>query len=270
MRNLLYIIIDSARFDTFAEAQTPNMRNLGKPERRFSYAGWTSPSHFVYLMGLTPHLNPMGVFASEVYKNDYKQWASRLKIQGLTMKDFVPSFSLPKFLKSHGYKTAAMVSMPIINQHTILSAHFDSYELMPRYDDFGAMIEKIHFQPSAPSFYFLNLGEAHYPYMIPPGELPPITGEKGVIIRQGDPNPGADPTEYYFNLKHLKYFRERQVAAIAHLDKLIGRLLQKCPKDTYVIITSDHGELFGEAGFFGHGPIVHEKVFEVPYLEGCL
>jgi len=27
-------------------------------------------------------------------------------------------------------------------------------------------------------------------------------------------------------------------------------------------------ELFGESGFFGHGPIMHKKVFEVPFLEG--
>jgi hypothetical protein len=27
---------------------------------------------------------------------------------------------------------------------------------------------------------------------------------------------------------------------------------------------ADHGELFGEAGYFGHGPINHEKVYEVP------
>ena len=30
------------------------------------------------------------------------------------------------------------------------------------------------------------------------------------------------------------------------------------------------GELFGEEGYFGHGPIHHEKVLEVPFLEGKL
>ena len=42
------------------------------------------------------------------------------------------------------------------------------------------------------------------------------------------------------------------------------------PRNTYVTITSDHGELFGEDGYFGHGPIQHEKVLEVPFLEGKL
>ena len=33
-------------------------------------------------------------------------------------------------------------------------------------------------------------------------------------------------------------------------------------------MTADHGELFGEEGFFGHGPIQHPKVTEVPFVEG--
>ena len=35
-------------------------------------------------------------------------------------------------------------------------------------------------------------------------------------------------------------------------------------------ITYDHGELFGEDGYFGHGPIQHPKVLEVPFVEGKL
>jgi glucan phosphoethanolaminetransferase (alkaline phosphatase superfamily) len=33
-------------------------------------------------------------------------------------------------------------------------------------------------------------------------------------------------------------------------------------------VTADHGELFGEQGYFGHGPIHHDKVYEVPFVEG--
>jgi len=35
-------------------------------------------------------------------------------------------------------------------------------------------------------------------------------------------------------------------------------------------VTSDHGELFGEDRFFGHGPVCHEKVLEVPFVEGVV
>ncbi len=272
MNNLIYLVIDSARYDSFMSAATPNMRNLGPVERRYSYAGWTSPSHFAYLMGMTPHQSPPGVFASEVYKKDYMDWGDRLGIKGLTMKDFVPHFWLPQFLKSKGYQTHARVSMPIINPVTVLNTGFDSYKLMDRYNDFEAVINEVSFD-GVPGFYLLNLGEAHYPYGIPPEEMPPLRGEGGIFRRSGEDIGGhppnvADLTGYYFEEKHLHFFRDRQIAAIEGVDRLMEKLFKKCPVGTYLIITSDHGELFGEEGYFGHGPIMHPKVHEVPYIGG--
>jgi arylsulfatase A-like enzyme len=48
----------------------------------------------------------------------------------------------------------------------------------------------------------------------------------------------------------------------------VEELFDIAPKNTWITITADHGELFGEAGYFGHGPVQHEKVFEVPFVEG--
>ena len=49
---------------------------------------------------------------------------------------------------------------------------------------------------------------------------------------------------------------------------MVEELFDLVPKNTYITITADHGELFGEDGYFGHGPIQHKKVFEVPFIEG--
>ena len=38
----------------------------------------------------------------------------------------------------------------------------------------------------------------------------------------------------------------------------------------WLVLTSDHGELFGEEDYFGHGPVAHEKLLEVPFLEGLV
>jgi arylsulfatase A-like enzyme len=51
---------------------------------------------------------------------------------------------------------------------------------------------------------------------------------------------------------------------------VLERLFDTVPAGTWIVVTADHGELFGEGGFFGHGPIMHEKVFEVPFIEGLL
>ena len=57
---------------------------------------------------------------------------------------------------------------------------------------------------------------------------------------------------------------------MTYLDGVFARLFDRLPDDTWVIVTSDHGELFGEASFFGHGPVMHEKVLEVPFIEGIV
>jgi arylsulfatase A-like enzyme len=62
--------------------------------------------------------------------------------------------------------------------------------------------------------------------------------------------------------------RARQVDAVKYLDRVVEELFDIVPDNTWITITADHGELFGEDGYFGHGPINHEKVFEVPFLEG--
>jgi len=58
------------------------------------------------------------------------------------------------------------------------------------------------------------------------------------------------------------------VAAVEYLDGVIAALARRVPAGTWITITSDHGELFGEDGYFGHGPVQHDKVFEVPLVEG--
>ena len=62
----------------------------------------------------------------------------------------------------------------------------------------------------------------------------------------------------------------KQKRNVEHLDNLMEKLYDIIPENTHIIITADHGELFGEDGLFGHGPVFHKKVFEVPFVEGKL
>ena len=55
-----------------------------------------------------------------------------------------------------------------------------------------------------------------------------------------------------------------------YLDTVVEELFDVVPENTWITITADHGELFGEDGYFGHGPVQHQKVFEVPFVEGKL
>ncbi|NMC63756.1 MAG: metalloenzyme [SAR324 cluster bacterium] len=275
--NFIWIVFDSCRFDSFLEAKRPNISRLGEVERRYSYASWTVPSHAVYMMGVSPHKSPKGVFASEVYKEDFFNWSTRLNIPDISFRGFVPQLSLPAFLKSQGYETNALMSLPVLNQTTIINNNFDRYELMDAHNDFSAILDKLYFESSVPSFYFLNLGETHYPYTVA-GEkadnLPKLHGVHGVfkhmddLVSEDEAKQLKKSADDFFNMGILKELKDKQRLNVEYLDSLFERLYQIVPQNTHILVTSDHGELFGEDGYFGHGPIMHEKVFEVFFVEG--
>ena len=76
--------------------------------------------------------------------------------------------------------------------------------------------------------------------------------------------------EKFFDKPKLDALRQRQIDSVKYLDRVVEELFDTVPDNTYITITADHGELFGEDGYFGHGPIQHDKVFEVPFVEGKL
>lgn len=271
MNHVVFIVMDSCRYDTLLAARTPNIDRLGKVEKRFSYASWTAPSHYTFTMGLLPHANPKGVLASEVYKDEFQQWVTRTGVTGIAFKDFLPEMSLPRVLSRLGYATIAKVSMPVLNKHTLISKYFDDYKLMDNHNNFAGMVEEIDFPSDQPQYYFLNLGETHYPYMLTDKDLPHISGVHGALKAMGVTSPGGPvQVREKLDLERLRNLRGQQVNCAEYIDGLIGKLMDKAPANTHFIVTADHGELFGEDGFFGHGPIMHEKCFEVPFVEGRL
>ena len=175
-----------------------------------------------------------------------------------------------------GYRTHAMVSLPVLNPKTIINQGFDTFRLMDRHNDMRAMLAEMRFPKDRPSFYILNIGETHYPYALPdepPEEWPRISGVHGVFKHLDDHVVGGRlkrTRTKFFDDKKMKELRQRQIGAVKYLDRVVEELFDLVPRNTYITITADHGELFGEDGFFGHGPVQHDKVFEVPFVEGKL
>jgi len=275
--NYIVVVLDSCRYDSFVAAAPKIMNKLGMLERRWSYASWTAPSHYNMLMGLLPHSNPKQVYASEYYKKDFLKYQERLGAKQVEFKSFIPQLFLPTFLKYElGYLTHAMVSLPVLNPATLLNKDFDSFTLMPTHNDMAAMVERLEFSVERPSFYILNVGETHYPYALPnePKEKwPKIHGVHGVFKHLDDAAVGGKvqrADEQPFDQRQLDHLRQRQVEAVRFLDSVFEQLCDVVPSQTYITVTADHGELFGEDGYFGHGPINHPKVYEVPFIEGQL
>jgi hypothetical protein len=274
--NYIVIVLDSCRYDSFIAARPKIMRKLGPLEKRWSWASWTAPSHYNLLMGLMPHSSPRNILATEYYQREFLKFNARLGLKNLELKSFLPRMYLPVLLRKLGYSTRALVSLPVLNPATILNTGFDSWELMERHNDMRAMLPKMTFPEDAPAFWLLNVGETHYPYALPgepPGEWPKISGVHGVFRHLDELVVGGKLPRMKrgtFSAPKLAALRARQIEAVRWLDRVVEELFDLAPRNTYITITSDHGELFGEDGYFGHGPIQHEKVLEVPFLEGRL
>jgi len=267
LNSCVVVVLDSCRFDALAAAG--GVPWLGELEQRWAWASWTAPSHHNLLTGLLPHRAPTRVFASEVYKEHLEGWGSRLGAE-LPLERFLPGLWLPAVLRwGLGMRTVARVSLPVLNPSTGINRDFDDYRLMERHADLPGILDSLSFD--RPTFALLNVGETHYPYNHggdEAPELPHVSGLHGVArrLQAGEPL----PADAWFTDESLATLKQRQVDAAAWCVGQLEQLRDELPKGTRLIVTADHGELFGEGGYFGHGPIPRPEVFQVPYVEGVI
>ena len=271
-RNLVVVVLDSLRYDAWIAADPPNLKRLGKVERRWSYATWTAPSHYNLLMGLLPHTSPPNVYASEYYKEDFRRYGERLGIEEMGFKRLLPSLFLPTYLKhSLGYRTHARVSMPVLNPETIhqprlrqLQADADPTTTWRRCSPSSASTTRRRRSTSSTSARRTTPTRARTRTRASGRASPASTASSSAstttTIR-------IQPREFFDQTK-LNELQARQIDVVGYVDGVFAQLFDLLPDNTWVIVTSDHGELFGEQRYFGHGPIMHEKVLEVPFVEG--
>ena len=128
-------------------------------------------------------------------------------------------------------------------------------------------------EAEAPFFLFLNYMDAHWPYLPPapfdtryPGKLDGYTTKRYDVLK-----------ERLMSLvgKMPKQDRDHLVSqydgAIAYLDAQLGLLIeylknQDLYDDTLIIVTSDHGETFGERNLLEHAVSVYQDQVRVPLV----
>lgn len=112
-----------------------------------------------------------------------------------------------------------------------------------------------------------------YIHLLPPHE-PYYPGKEFVDHFQDDYQPVDKPEHFasdQLSKEELHHDRRLYDAHIAFIDSEIGRLFAELAQtgaleDTYVILTSDHGELF-ERGIRGHvNPTLYQSLIRVPLL----
>ena len=106
-----------------------------------------------------------------------------------------------------------------------------------------------------PSFLFVNLMEAHDPYI----------GKKGMDFNWATPfmkqKPDSRKIERWKSL-----YSKAASRAFRYGTEIIRNLIDRFGEDQTIILTSDHGQAFNEHGFIGHGTVLFDETVRVPMV----
>jgi arylsulfatase A-like enzyme len=119
-----------------------------------------------------------------------------------------------------------------------------------------------------PFFAFLNYFDAHHPYLAPAplDRHHPRSREEGLAFRDWWWLEKLD-----LDAGIIRQAKSAYGDCVRHADRQLGRLLDQLQRrghleNTLVIVTSDHGEQFGEHDLFLHGNSLYQPVLHVPLV----
>ncbi len=269
--HVIVLSLDTVRADRLGcyaggRSRTPNLDALAEGADRYrscvATAPWTLPSHASMFTGLFPFEH--GTHGFRVA--DYVDNAHPLHPDHLT---------LAEGLRAAGYRTAAFVANTVYLANRFgLAQGFETDEV--RRLGAGAMTDRAlryldERDPGAPCFLFVNYMDAHRPYgMAPASELARLPEEEhpAMLLERlcervmlGGEAPGALGERV----------SDLYDGGLEALDREVGRLLDGLRErglldGALVLVTSDHGEAFGDHGIVEHGKDVYESLISVPLI----
>ena len=287
--NIILITMDTTRADHLScygyhKNTTPHLDKLARESVVFKNAyapsPWTLPSHASIFTGMYP--------ARHGAHNDWEimksNWPRRLGARYKT---------LAEIFADHGYKTAGVVGSHVCHSYFGLGQGFVYYDdalinVLPELEYFtlfkilsrwvslediatrqglngcriASQINKLvfywlekHYQ--SPFFLFINYFDPHIPY------LPPH--KYSLLFREAE---NAEISEFE---RHKRDVVACYDGEIAYLDYHMGNLFKKLKElniydDTMLIITSDHGEFFGEHDLWIHGHELYQEMLKIPLI----
>lgn len=124
-------------------------------------------------------------------------------------------------------------------------------------------------------FLFINYMDAHSPYRPPPPFGTRFPGRHDQLVdwdRAAGPGAADVPLRHAIIPAVRRHIESQYDGAIAYLDSQLAALLARLKQldlydDSLIIITSDHGEAFGDKGLTGHGGVsVYQDQIHVPLI----
>ncbi|MGE0352466.1 MAG: sulfatase [Gemmatimonadales bacterium] len=285
--NVLLIILDTVRAINlsaygYERPTTPELERFAAQGVRFAHAlstaPWTLPSHASIFTGRFPHelsaawLRPLdgtyptlaealaargyvtgGFVANTRYCSEETGLArgfGHYEDYGISPAQILLSSSLGKLLVGNRFAQRALVRK---NAETVENEFLRWLDRTPA---------------DRPYFAFLNFLDAHDPYQ-PPAPWDTLFSEPGAAryidaMREDLPARRWPP-------ETVRAAVDKYDESLAYLDFRLGvlfRTLEARGKlaNTIVVVTSDHGEEFGEHGVFYHGNSLYRASVEVPLV----
>jgi len=262
--NVLVVVYDSCRYDSLVAANTPVLDSYARVHQAWAPGTYTLPSHISFFTGIFPLVHEPIPYLNRFEKQLItmrKAGEAKAQAKGSrTIELGASRFDMIRALRDANYYTVGSGAATWFAKRVLTDGfeHFNYQQAQSCEQQCNYLLRNLDLHAKRkPFFAFMNLIETHTPYM----------------------HYGADRRDYAMQARDYMQWppkvdearrqtkglqlQQAQIAAAEHLDKCMGEFLPKLPPNTFVIITADHGECFGEDGYWGHG-IYHPKVMEVP------
>jgi arylsulfatase A-like enzyme len=301
--NIVLVVLDTARADAFEPYGAPvgfsptigELAARGQSATAFATASWTVPSHVSLLSGLLPYAagltNKYG-FDRANFHAVLKMLRDRLLPEVLRTYGYTTAaVSANTWVSAaSGFDTGFDTFRQVVGQRYTdqrggtrrdrLASAWQAFRA--DIDDGAGDVERLLHEwlgtrGRAPFFWFVNLVECHSPYQPPRpyNPLPPWGRMKAAeearehltfaaLTIASLRRSGAPP-------EALDRMRKLYAGAIRLMDDWLGRLVESLERagvidETIIVVTSDHGENFGEGGLMGHQFSLDDRLIRVPLV----
>jgi arylsulfatase A-like enzyme len=200
--------------------------------------------------------------------------------------------TLAEILRSHQYRTGAIVSNFSLRRGSGFEQGFETYDdhmddrsqtkwegterLAPKTT--AAAINWLKAHSRDKFFLWIHYMDPHYPYLPPPPYntmflTPQLAPDRWVPFNNsGSGKGGIDSSAQLGNRHELQFYISQYDGEIRFFDQSLGDLLQalrafQLMDNTLIVLVGDHGEGMGEHDYyFAHHEFVYEGLLRVPLL----
>ena len=295
--NIILISIDTLRQDHvscygYYKTTTPNIDRLASEgtiyKNNFSTGVWTPPGHASMLTGL--YVSEHGVYGERRLSDDIPTIATILKENGYQTAGFVNNSQVGALVGfDKGHDTFVEVWKGISSRSKVERYFKGAIRQVKKrlgYEDMGAsrtnelvkewILNTI--DPNRPFYLFIHYIEPHNPLIPPQPYKDRYLSDKRFIdvdrdkIKKVAHNPLICFTEMItLNPVEIDILKALYDAEIEYTDSKIGEIMNVLKeKDIYdnsmIMITSDHGEHFGEHNLWSHTASLYNEILHIPLI----